>query len=127
MAYISQENKVAKAPKIKKILKKYSLTGSLSIDNYSTLVLTIRSGSVDFFGEFHRETEVDHLTVNEYWYQKQFTGIARECLQEIIAVMNEGNHNNSDLMTDYFDVGWYIEIRIGNWKKAYKYTGENLR
>jgi len=33
--------------------------------------------------------------------------------------MNEGNHDNSDIMTDYFDVGWYISVRLGKWDKPY--------
>jgi hypothetical protein len=27
-------------------------------------------------------------------------------------------------MTDYFDVGWYIDIKIGKWDKPYNFTGE---
>jgi hypothetical protein len=33
-----------------------------------------------------------------------------------------GNYNNSDIMTDYFDVGWYIEINVGKWNKEYNLT-----
>ena len=36
----------------------------------------------------------------------------------------EQNHNNSDVQTDYFDVGWYIEINVGDWEKPYKLTKE---
>ena len=41
MAYISQEDKKALAPKIKSILKQYGLKGSLSIRHHPTLVLNI--------------------------------------------------------------------------------------
>ena len=37
--------------------------------------------------------------------------------------MMVGNHNNSDISTDYFDVGWYIDINIGKWDKPYEVTG----
>jgi hypothetical protein len=33
--------------------------------------------------------------------------------------MNMGNHDNSDIMTDYFDVGWYVDVNIGLWNKPY--------
>jgi len=33
-----------------------------------------------------------------------------------------GNHNNTDLMSDYFDVGWYISINVGKWDKPYEVT-----
>jgi hypothetical protein len=29
------------------------------------------------------------------------------------------NHDNSDIMTDYFDVGWYVNIYVGKWNKPY--------
>jgi len=34
--------------------------------------------------------------------------------------MNDGNWNRSDSSVDYFDVGWYIDINIGNWAKPYQ-------
>jgi hypothetical protein len=33
--------------------------------------------------------------------------------------MNGGNHDNSDVQTDYFDVGWYVDVNIGSWDKPY--------
>jgi hypothetical protein len=29
--------------------------------------------------------------------------------------MMVSNHDNSDPMTDYFDVSWYIAINVGKW------------
>ena len=43
-------------------------------------------------------------------------------LDEVLPAMNVGNHNRSDLMTDYFDVGWYIDINIGRYNKPYVQT-----
>ena len=57
MAYINQEKKKELAPKIKEICKKHGIKATLSIDNYSTLNLNIKSGSIDF--------ETDNI--NEYW------------------------------------------------------------
>ena len=59
------------------------------------------------------------IQVNPYWYQDHFTGKAKAFLSEVIPAMNNGNHDNSDAMTDYFDVGWYVDVNIGNWKKPY--------
>ena len=33
--------------------------------------------------------------------------------------MDVGNYDNSDVQTDYFDTGWYIDINIGSWDKPY--------
>jgi hypothetical protein len=120
MAYMSQDRKKVLTPAIKAVLKKYNLKGSISVQNYSTLRVTISSGDIDFLAG----KDCDHGSVNPYWIANHFTGIAKDCLLELKAAMMTGNHDNSDIMTDYFDVGWYIDIKIGNWDKPYNFTGE---
>ena len=44
----------------------------------------------------------------------------KEFLMELKSAMMNGNHDRSDIMTDLFDVGWYIDINIGRWNKAYQ-------
>lgn len=34
--------------------------------------------------------------------------------------MNVDNHDRSDLQSDYHDVGWWIEIRLGSYEKPYQ-------
>ena len=106
---MNQEKKKKLAPKIKEILKKYNMKGTLSVDNYSTLNLNLKSGSIDFGTD----------RINEYWYKDHFKDNpeALAFLSEVIPAMNVGNHDNSDMMTDYFDVGWYIGVRLGKWDK----------
>lgn len=122
MAYMNQERKAKLAPAIKAICKKYGVKATLSVDNYSTLNLNITSGSIDFIKSAERAGSnrgYDHLQVNTFWYRDHFDGIAREFLSEVIPAMNVGNHDRSDLMTDYFDVGWYVGVNIGRWNKPY--------
>lgn len=40
-------------------------------------------------------------------------------LQQIYNIANSGNHDNSDAMTDYFDVGWYVWMHIGSYDKEF--------
>ena len=54
MAYVSQEDKARLAPGINRVLKKYNMKGSISVRHHSTLVVTIRSGAIDFTGNFKR-------------------------------------------------------------------------
>lgn len=125
MAYMSQENKKSKEPLIKAILKKYGVKGSVSVKHLSTLVVTIKSGRIDFIGDYNttgkgkRNTLDGYIQVNPYWCHEMFTGAAKDCLKEILDVMNDGNHNRSDAMIDHFDVGWYCDINIGQWDKPY--------
>lgn len=112
MAYMNQERKKAIAPKVAAVLKKYKLKGSLAVQHHSTLVLNIRSGEIDFDTSAGR-------SVNNYWYKEHYTGSALSFLDEVMPLLNAGNHDNSDIMTDYFDVGWYVTINIGQWDKPY--------
>jgi hypothetical protein len=128
MAYVSQELKAKLAPKIKAICKKHGVKASLAVRHHSTLVLNIKSGSIDFVGNFARVTGKDandwsvkkaNIDVNVYHYTRHFDGKALKFLSEVIPAMNNGNHDNSDIQTDYFDVGWYVDVNIGKWDKPY--------
>ena len=137
MAYMSQQKKAQLAPAIKAVLKKYRVKGSLAVHNHSTLVLNIKSGSIDFV-ENYLQTDADKpharkvspeqaaymrekqsIDVNPYWYQEHFDGVALRFLSEVLPAMNAGNHDRSDIQTDYFDVGWYVNVNIGQWDKPY--------
>ncbi len=138
MAYFNQERKAEKSPAIKAILKKYNVKGSLAVRNHMTFVLNIKSGSIDFINNFNnvvsntnrfladptsfRNAEKS-IDVNPYWYQDQFDGVALAFLKEIFTAMNVGNHNNSDIQSDYFDVGWYVDVNVGSWDKPYEVAG----
>lgn len=37
--------------------------------------------------------------------------------------LNTDNYDNSDVQTGYFDVGHYVELRIGRWDKPFQVTG----
>ncbi len=124
MAYVSQDLKAKLAPNIKVICKKYGIKASLAVRNHSTLVLNVKSGPIDFCGNFRKVTGKDCykegvVDVNPYWYQDHFDGKAKAFLSEVIPAMKVGNHDNSDIQTDYFDVGWYIDVNIGKWNKPY--------
>lgn len=137
MAYMSQDRKKEIAPKVKAILDQYKIKGSLSVRHHSTLVLNIKSGPIDFIENFIEadknkpyaknmsQDQIDYirnnksLDVNPYWFQEHFTGEALAFLHKIFKAMNNGNHDNSDIQTDYFDVGWYVDVNIGQWNKPY--------
>ena len=121
MAYMSQEKKAKIAPAVKAILKKYNVKGSLAVRNHSTLVLNVTQGSIDFIKDFGNEESAKKfgIQVNPYWYHEHFTGLSKEFLAEVLNAMNDGNHDRSDAMVDYFDVGWYVDVNIGKWNKAY--------
>ena len=121
MAYMSQEKKAKIAPAVKAILKKYNVKASLAVRNHSTLVLNVKQGAIDFINDFGDSEDAKKfgIQVNPYWYQDHFVGKSKEFLTEVITAMNDGNHDRSDIQTDYFDVGWYVDVNIGQWNKPY--------
>jgi hypothetical protein len=137
MAYMSQERKSEIAPKVKSILNKYGIKGSLSVRNHSTLSLTLKSGKIDLIenyiatesnvlhGRKMDQGQIDYLRknraidVNPYWFKEHFNGVAKAFLTEVLEAMNVGNWNKSDIQSDYFNVGWYVDVNIGKWNKPY--------
>jgi len=119
MAYMSQDHKKELAPKIKAICKKYNVKASLAVYNHSTLVLNIKSSEFDFD---LKENET-YTSVNVYWIESHWSGKVLKFLTEVHDAMMIGNHNNSDIMTDYFDIGWYTDINVGKWNKPYIFAG----
>lgn len=135
MAYMNQDQKALIAPALKAILKKYNVKGTLAVRNHSTLVLNIKSGSIDFIDNYNttvsktsrylaepqnfRKAE-DSIDVNPYWYHEHFEGNALNFLKEVMHVMKGSEwYDNSDIQSDYFDTAYYIDINIGRWNKPY--------
>lgn len=128
MSYIDQSEKKTIATNMTPILKKYGLKGTLSIQHHSKLVLTIRSGKIDFIANFNETNKntprfhsvEENLDVNEYWYKEHFSGVALKALSEIIPAMYTDDwYDRSDIMSDYFDTKYYIGVKIGTWEKPY--------
>ena len=134
MAYVSQDMKKRYAPEIKRILKKYNLKGSISVNNHSTLVLTVAQGPLDFIenGEkIARETAARRgqtyypntrycADVNVYWIADHYDGVVRACLLELNEALKGPDYfNESDAQIDYFHRSHYWDIKIGRWNKPY--------
>ena len=112
MAYISQDDKKELAPAIKAVLKKYNMKGTIGIRHYSTLVVNIQSGSIEF--------DRDYIQVNEHCLDTSYSGSALAFLTELAAAMRGDKwYDHSDMMTDYFNTAFYLSINVGKWNKPY--------
>jgi len=40
--------------------------------------------------------------------------------KRVVEIINHFNYDNSDSMTDYFDVNFYLDLHIGKWNKPYQ-------
>lgn len=109
MAYITSEQVKEIREHIKK--KFPSSNGwkfSIKKENHSSVRIEVLQGPVNFQnkpGQSIRITQETH-----------------PYLQQIYSIANCGNYDNSDSMTDYFDVGWYVWLSVGAWDKEYKFV-----
>jgi hypothetical protein len=113
MAYMNQERKTKIAVALNPILKKYGIKGTLSVRSHMTIVLTLKSGKIDFGG--------NNLDINPYWFHEHFTGDAKNFLTEAFAALKSADwYDRSDSRFDYFDTAYYTDINIGKWNKPYE-------
>ena len=138
MAYMNQERKQKIAQTLKPILAKYKVKGSLSVQNHSTIVLTLKSGAIDFIGNSNKVCGNDHYQVargfkptttgydqvNPYWFQDHYDGVAKEFMTEAFNALKSADwYDKSDAMTDYFNTAYYVDVNIGKWNKPYELEG----
>lgn len=135
MAYFSQDDKKAMAPKVKEICKKYGISASVAVRHRSTFVLNIKGGKIDFINNFNKIAGAKHhgpfpfvnreknIDVNTYWYHEHFDGKALDFLKEIVDAMKGPDYfDRTDIRSDYFDQSHYIDVNIGSYDKPYVYA-----
>jgi hypothetical protein len=134
MAYMNQERKAKIAQTLKPILAKYKVKGSLSVRNHSTIVLTLKSGVIDFIENSNRvcgsnfyqvqrgfkPNDMGYDQVNPYWFQDHYDGDAKAFLTEAFKALKSADwYDESDAMTDYFNTAYYVDVNIGKWNSPY--------
>lgn len=139
MAYMNQEKKQKLAPAIKAVLKKYGMTGTIAVKHHMSLVVNIKSGKLDLLGAAQKHVDMvneqrgmkyngdidNYLQVNQFYAAEWARKVGEEEIanfyDELIAAMKgDGWYNNSDPMTDYFDIAYYTDINVGKWDKGYE-------
>lgn len=125
MAYMNQEKKAQIAAALKKVMPK-DWRYSLAVRNYSEIVMTIRKGPSNLMivpAHGHVDEHIHagiYRQVNPHSYKDNFLPEFDEIFAKIYAALNSaGNYDNSDIMTDYFDVGYYVSLRVGDWDAAF--------
>ena len=131
---MNQERKQKIAQALKPILAKYKVKGSLSVRNHSSIVLTLKSGAIDFIGNSNRVCGNDFYQVqrgfkpnttgydqvNPYWFQDHYDGKAKEFLTEAFKALKSADwYDESNAMIDYFNTAYYVDVNIGKWDTPY--------
>lgn len=116
MAYVPQARKALIAAELKKVVPadwKYSL----AVRNHSTIVFTLRQGPIELPANIS-PYRPEHLA--EYNVSAETMAIFVAIFDALNLRGTEGaNYDNSDVQTDYFDVGWYVDVNIGRWDSPY--------
>lgn len=120
MAYMNQETKKIIKSELDKVVPS-DMKYSLRVLNNSHIIMTVTKGSVDFYKNYNGNcTSVNEpLKINQYWTDKYFTGATLELINKIIKALNVKNWNRSDVQTDYFGVGYYVDLQVGSYDKPY--------
>jgi hypothetical protein len=103
-------------------LKKFDVKGTLSVSNHSTIVLTLKSGKIDFFADYGDSEDARKfgIDVNPYWFHEHFTGTSKAFLTEAFRALKSADwYDESDIQTDYFNTAYYFRINVGKWNKPY--------
>lgn len=80
--------------------------------------------------EFNGYAQLNHYTIAQPFPKdgnnngKALTQRTWHVLQRAQELGNKDNWNNSDAMTDYFDVNYYFDLHIGKWDKPFEQTGD---
>ena len=136
MAYISKEDKQKMAPKIKEVLNKYGMKGTISISNHAMLIVKIPKGKLDVMSNFwdknsnHNEFRKEKPEYLEVYgtggAEDRFTGSVKDFFGELLSAMRgEDYFDDSDAMTDYFNCSHYYTCYVGNYKKPYQLLTTN--
>lgn len=136
MAYINDEKK----QKIKNSIENYiessgykdQVKYSLRFTDFSTANFVLLQGPFkieDFYPNDYDYSDVirGHIGINHFHYSNNVRGYdgkkkvtkAVEFIENIITALNTDNYDDSDIQTDYFNVGHYINCKIGTYETPY--------
>lgn len=67
---------------------------------------------------------VEAHQLNNYYIVRQCNDVgereAAKFFENLLAIVNQKNYDNSDSMTDYYEVGFYINLYLGSDTKAFQ-------
>ena len=116
MAYISTEEVKVIREELKKNFPS-RLGWKLSIVRRDYLSLSISIIKAPF--ELRNDQNNAYEQVNQYWIESRENKQSVPPLKKIFEIANKNNYNRSDVQSDYFDVGYYLNISIGHFGKPF--------
>ena len=116
MAYISTEEVKVIREELKKNFPS-RLGWKLSIVRRDYLSLSISIIKAPF--ELRNDQNNAYEQVNQYWIESRENKQSIPPLKKIFEIANKNNYDRSDVQSDYFDIGYYLNISIGHFGKPF--------
>lgn len=116
MSYLSKE----KTKEIRDALKLAFPFAKFSVRNAHYLSLEVRITEAPF--DFNGETYYQGFLSDSFQRDDRITDDEKRFAREVRSVIEKVGewYNNSDYMTDYYDVAFYYNVYIGSYEKPYK-------
>lgn len=87
--------------------------------NSSTLCVTVLQAPLNLIPKNHEGSA--YAGVNHYHMSGSFESIEAEMyVKKIVNICNEKNFDKSDSQSDYFHVGYWFSMQIGQWDKPFE-------
>jgi len=123
MAYITSEKVAEMRKEIKKVYP--------SKDGWKFSIRRLHGYeiAVDILASPVQMTLKGYEQVNHYYIDKHYEDALRvkKVLNKIYSIISKGNYDKSDVMTDYFNVGWYMSINIGRWDRPFIHVKPEIK
>ena len=126
MAYITKEKKAIIIARVKAATPK-GWRVTFRMRHSSTIICTIRQADVDILSaveaayathpSYETSGPVTHIQSLSPTTILELPDSLRKPLSAMYAALYSENYDNSDISTDYFDVGYYAHLAIGEWDK----------
>lgn len=79
----------------------------------------IKKSQLDFYHQLNKYTLRDEYNEDNWCNGVFITQEGHNLLQRVVQVVEQYNYDNSDPMTDYFDVNFYSHFEIGRFDKPF--------
>jgi hypothetical protein len=117
MAYLSKEETKRMRDYLKKVFpSKDGWKLSVRNEHSTSVYVKLVKGLFEYDGRYN-------LSRYKGWNDDESANenIFRDIVLEVLEIASP-NYDNSDIQTDYFDVGYYINLSIGDYDKEYEYN-----
>lgn len=103
---------------LKKTYPRYKF--SVTRSNYDSIYIFLLEADFEPFTKDSGITTYVDLNVYHLDKERRITDRARDVMENVCSYAQSYNYDNSDVMTDYFDRNFYLNLGIGNYRKPYK-------